>query len=119
MERLGYDEGEGYGYTRKLGASWVSAAATSSCPRFSPARPQSVRGFVAARLASAPVRRVPQLQEQRQALPAAHSRDVLAQDMRRVDRKAAAAGERKKVSLLRRPINREPKTRSPCRNAAV
>jgi hypothetical protein len=45
--------------------------------------PRSVSGFVAARLVRAPVRRVRQLQEQRQALQAAHPRAALAQDMRR------------------------------------
>jgi hypothetical protein len=53
------------------------------CPWLFPA-PGSppVRGFVAARLVSAPVRRVRQLQEPRQALQGAHPRAVRAQDMR-------------------------------------
>jgi hypothetical protein len=45
--------------------------------------PPSVRGFAAARLARAPVRRVLQLQAQCQALQAEYPRAVLAQDMRR------------------------------------
>ena len=37
-------EPKGYGYTRKLGASWTSAAATSSCARFSSASPPISQG---------------------------------------------------------------------------
>ena len=45
--------------------------------------PQSTSSFTPVRLARAPVQLVPQLQERHQALQAARSRAVLAQDMRR------------------------------------